>query len=98
MFAITIMTVWVREKIVTALHRFLDNHGLHRLVCSAAMDAVRCKFSKMLLVFRLFHRSQVEFVGVPSKEKAPTEATVAEFKAAKRKRKPSGADQQSLPV
>jgi hypothetical protein len=48
--------------------------------------------------FRLFHKSQVEFVGIPPKEKAPAEATVAEFKATKRKRKPNGADQPSLPV
>jgi len=33
--------------------------------------------------FRLFHKSQVEFVGIPPKEAAPSEADVAAVKAAK---------------
>ena len=33
--------------------------------------------------FRLFHKTQVEFVGIPPKEAAPSEAEVAAVKAAK---------------
>jgi uncharacterized protein (DUF4415 family) len=55
--------------------------------------------------FHLFHKSQVEFVGIPPKETAPTEAEVATVKAAKDAAKPNGkgrgkasAVQATLPV
>ncbi|NOJ44915.1 hypothetical protein [Bradyrhizobium archetypum] len=57
--------------------------------------------------FRLFHKSQVEWVGQPAKEPAPTEAEVATIKAAKAatqnkpakgRGKASAAAQATLPV
>lgn len=56
--------------------------------------------------FRLFARSQVEFVGIPPKEAAPSEAEVAAVKEAKAATAPTimqrlkgkGSAQSSLPV
>ena len=47
--------------------------------------------------FRLFHKSQVELVGIPPKDKPLTEAAVAEFEG-KQNHKSAAADQTSLPV
>ena len=56
--------------------------------------------------FRLFHKTQVEFVGIPPKEAAPSEAEVAAVKEAKAATAPSimqrlkgkASAQSSLPV